>query len=75
MLRSVFPRLLPQLRRLPLLLGLGQLAVQVGVVQIELTHAAVQVLHLRRERWRLLLLKDVGRIGLFAGGRRSCTSR
>jgi hypothetical protein len=56
------------LRGLPRLLGLGQLPVQVGVVQVELGHAAVQILHLRGQRLGLLLHRAAGR-------RRSGTSR
>ena len=42
-------------RRLPHLLGLSHLPMQIGVVLVELGDAAIQLLHLRGERLRLLL--------------------
>jgi hypothetical protein len=46
------------LRRLPDLFGLGELAVQVGVVHVELSHPAIEILDLRSDGLRLLLLKS-----------------
>jgi hypothetical protein len=43
------------------LLGLGQLAVHIGVVEVELADAAVQILDLGRDGRRLLLLRKHGR--------------
>ena len=59
--RNLLLRGLPLL--LPLLIHLGQLAMQVRVVQIKLADTPVEVLHLRSQRLRLLL-KNVRRVGL-----------